>query len=273
MKHIVCFSGGHSSAIVAIEVARKFGIENTILVNHDINKSVEVEGIKRFKQQVADYIGLPVTYVNIKGLPANKLPTQFEVVMQAKAFKVGSGSELCTSRLKTEPFHNYLAQNFPDKDAIIYYGFDADEPVRIQRRVGVLSVMGYRSEYPLAHWSEDTRTIHNTMQVGIPKPEQYKQFKHGNCIGCLKAGRQHWYIVYCTRYDIYQEAIAAENYIGYTIDPEYSLEELAVLFEQMKQAGFPQNENIPYQRFWADVRRAGISLEPDEANKPCACLF
>lgn len=38
MKHIVCYSGGHSSARVAVAVARRFGAENTILLNHDINE-------------------------------------------------------------------------------------------------------------------------------------------------------------------------------------------------------------------------------------------
>ena len=41
LKHIVCFSGGHSSAIVAIEVARKFGKENVILLNHNIKGGVD----------------------------------------------------------------------------------------------------------------------------------------------------------------------------------------------------------------------------------------
>lgn len=40
MKHIVCFSKGHSSALVAIEVVRRFGKENVILLNHDINPKV-----------------------------------------------------------------------------------------------------------------------------------------------------------------------------------------------------------------------------------------
>lgn len=273
MKHIVCFSGGHSSAIVGIEVARKFGLENTILVNHDINKRYEVEGIKQFKQQIADYIGLPITYANINGLSADEIPSQFDVVKKAKAFKVGSGSELCTSRLKTEPFNDYLKANFPDKDAIIYYGFDADEGVRIQRRVGILSAMGFRSEYPLAHWPDPERTIYQSFEVGIMRPTHYRQYKHGNCVGCLKAGRQHWYVVYCTDYEVYLEAIQAEIYIGYTIDPDYSLEEMEVMFEQMRRQGFPADENISPQRFWADVRRAGIQLEQDESNKPCECLF
>lgn len=48
MKHLVCYSGGHSSALVAIEVVRKFGKENVILLNHDIKSTSEGEDIKRF---------------------------------------------------------------------------------------------------------------------------------------------------------------------------------------------------------------------------------
>lgn len=43
MKYIVCYSGGHSSALVAIEAARKHGKENVILLNHDIYRSVKEE--------------------------------------------------------------------------------------------------------------------------------------------------------------------------------------------------------------------------------------
>lgn len=40
MKHIVCFSGGHSSAVAAVEVVRKCGIEEIdkkIASMHDHN--------------------------------------------------------------------------------------------------------------------------------------------------------------------------------------------------------------------------------------------
>ena len=61
MKHIVCFSGGHSSAIAAVEVVRKFGAEDTILLNHDLCPRTEDADIKRFKKQVSDYLGVPIT--------------------------------------------------------------------------------------------------------------------------------------------------------------------------------------------------------------------
>lgn len=36
-KYIVCFSGGHSSAVAAIETVRKYGKEQVVLLNHDIS--------------------------------------------------------------------------------------------------------------------------------------------------------------------------------------------------------------------------------------------
>ena len=67
MKHIVCFSGGHSSAIAAVEVVRKFGAEDAILLNHDLCPRTEDADIKRFKKQVSDYLGVPITYANMPG--------------------------------------------------------------------------------------------------------------------------------------------------------------------------------------------------------------
>jgi len=274
MKHIVCYSGGHSSALVAIEVTRKFGKENVILLNHDINPNVENSDIKRFKKQVADYLGIEITFANIKGITSpEKLPDQFDVTQMADAFKVGDGTELCTSRLKTEPFKKYLKDNFSDFDCIIYYGFDLNEKARIQRRSGILGAMGHKSDYPLALWQE--RTIFSTNEVGIYPPNTYEHFKHANCTGCLKAGRQHWYIVYCTRKDIWEKAKEAEEDIGYTIIKGTTLEELEPLFDSMQKADVTPTEHIVHQTFWKlarqKVRDLPENIEKD--NKPCECVF
>ena len=274
MKHIVCYSGGLSSAIVAVEVTRKYGKENVVLVNHDINSNVELPDVKRFKKEIADYLGINITYANIQGLSLHELPDQFDVVIKAKAFKVGNGSELCTSRLKTEPFINYLNLNFPNKDCVIYYGFDVNERERIQRRSSILAAMGYRTDYPIALWPESERTITQPIQIGINPPAQYDTFKHANCIGCLKAGRQHWYIVYCQRPDIFEKAKQAEQIIGYSIDSDFYLEEMEDSFYLMKIFDIPQTEHIKHQKFWATVRKAGINLPEDaRSRKPCECVF
>lgn len=197
MKYIVCFSGGHSSALVAVETVRKFGKENVILLNHDISEKSEDTDIKRFKQEVADYLGISITYANMPDWENND---QFDVCMKENAFKYGiQSSALCTQKLKTEPFKQWLAENFPVQkgeirdDVKVVYGFDANETVRITRRVGVMAAMGYKTEFPLL-WED--RTIHNIEEIGIKRPITYCIFNHANCKGCLKAGKQHWFIVY-----------------------------------------------------------------------------
>lgn len=228
MKHVVCYSGGHSSAMVAVEVVRKFGKENVILLNHDMAGHVETADIKRFKREIAEYLGLPITYANHKDLDEKQVD-QFDVCIKAKAFKVGNQQEmLCTSRLKTEPFMKWLKENIDDvdltpeeiqelkdsddpipKDCIVYYGFDDTEPHRVQRKIGILAVQGYRSDYPCALWPKKDRTIHSSEDIGIRRPNSYDKFKHANCIGCLKAKKTHWYLVYLQRPDIFEKAKAA----------------------------------------------------------------
>ena len=63
-KHVVCFSGGHSSALVAVEVVRRFGAADVVLLNHDINPRAEDDDVKRFKREVAAHLGLPITYAS-----------------------------------------------------------------------------------------------------------------------------------------------------------------------------------------------------------------
>jgi hypothetical protein len=265
-KHIVCYSGGHSSALVAIEVVRKFGNDDVILVNHDLHFSVEDPDIKRFKREVAAHLGSPITFASHKNAEFD----QFDVCVQKKAFKVEGGSEFCTSVLKTVPFMKYLNESHPAKDVMVYYGFDANEQVRITRRVGIMGVLGYATEYPLATW---TRTIFGTEEIGIARPRGYSVFKHGNCVGCLKAKQQHWYIVYCTRPDIWMKAKWAEEEIGYSIihteDGPLYLEDLEPKFEEMRLAGVPATELIPQQTFWAQARKFIKIYKQD--SLPCEC--
>jgi hypothetical protein len=243
-----------------------------VLLNHNISSWVENADIKRFKSEVASYLGIEITYANIDNLIIENIPDQFDVVVKAAAFKVGSGTELCTSRLKTEPFSQYLKSNFSNKDCIIYYGFDANEKARIQRRTGILGSQGLKTDYPLALW--ENRTILSTIDIGILPPNTYESFKHANCVGCLKAGRQHWYIVYCTRPDVWKKAKWAEDEIGYTIIKGTTLEELEPLFERMKNAGIIPTEHVVHQTFWKLAKqKIKIEVETDSDNKPCECVF
>ncbi|SPF51226.1 Gp66, putative (fragment) [Candidatus Desulfosporosinus infrequens] len=171
IKRLICYSGGHSSAKTAIEVARKYGTKDLILLNHDINKRVEDADIKRFKGDVANYIGVPITYANMDGW---EVKDQFDVCREVGGFKFGAGQILCTNRIKTVPFDKYLKENFPVKDGIceevtIYYGFDKSEKEkgRAQRRSSILGIRGYKTDYPLILWDH---TIKSTKEIGITPP-------------------------------------------------------------------------------------------------------
>lgn len=273
MKYIVCYSGGHSSALVAIETVRRYGKENVILLNHNLSEVVEDKDIKRFKQEVANYLNLEITYANMEGWEEK---TPLKVCRELGGFKFGNGPVLCTYKLKTEPFHKWLKENYPvdsgqiREDIVLLYGFDKGEEHRINRRVSVMSKQGYRTDYPLALWE---RTIENTEDIGIARPKSYELFKHANCKGCLKAGKQQWYIVYCLYPELWKEAVETENQIGYSILKGQFLEELEDKFKQMKCKGIVPSEKISSQKFWSEVNKALPEIEGQLSWLPCDCAM
>ena len=271
-KNVVCFSGGHSSALVAIETVKKFGKENVILLNHDLSLEVEDIDIKRFKNEVADYLGIKITPANMEGWETS---SPLKVCKSIKAFKVGNGTALCTNRLKTEPFYKYLDENYPVEkgqmceDIKILYGFDKNEVSRIQRRIGVMQSKGYYTDYPLAYRD---RTIEKVEDIGIKRPSTYGLFRHANCKACLKAGKQSWYLTYCLEPKLWKEAIEAEDIIGYSILKDMYLEELIPKFQQMKCRGIVPSEKMNSGKFWSEVRKA-LPEEGQISFLPCDCSY
>lgn len=294
ITHIICYSGGYSSAKVAMHVARDMGEEDSlVLLNHDINPNVEHADIKRFKKEVADHLGISITYANYEGfIDADEIPDQFDVAKQIGGFKFGSGTELCTYHLKTKPFQEFLNKKFPVEgggvrdDVVIYYGFDKNEKNRIQRRASILAGMGYRSDYPLVLWDDVDHDI--VSKAGILEPLTYKvldseykkgSWKHANCIGCLKAGRQHWYCTYVVRPDLFEKAKQVEEDLGYSIIKGVYLTELEDIFKDMYSKGIPATEHIDGRTFWAMTRKVlkgadvDIIFEGVDAERPCECVF
>lgn len=267
MKHVVCYSGGHSSAVCAVEAVRRYGKENVILLNHDICPCVEDADIKRFKHEVAEYLRLDITYANMDGFETKD---QFDVCMELGAFKYGiQSSALCTQELKTKPFKKWLRENYPSQtgsirdDLVVLYGFDKNETSRMTRRINKMAELGYAVDFPMA-WGK--RTIENIEEIGIARPKSYSIFKHANCIGCLKAGKQHWFGVYCLYPAIWEKAKLAESVIGHSIMREKFLYEFETEFEKLKRKGHIFSENIPSQRFWAAARRL---IKDDEIFPLC----
>lgn len=271
-KYIVCYSGGHSSALVAVEAVRKFGKDNVILLNHNISPEVEDKDIKRFKEEVADYLGIKITYAN---MPGWETKTPLKVCKELGGFKFGSSPVLCTYHLKTLPFQKWLKENYPVKkgeireDIVILYGFDKNEKARIQRRSSILGQQGYKSDFPLAFWE---RTINEIEDIGIKRPATYELHRHANCIGCLKSGMQSWYLVYCLYPNLWKEAKETEEKIGYSILKDKFLEELEPKFSQMKCQGIIPTEKVSPQAFWRRVEKE-LQIIGQISWLPCECSF
>ena len=271
-KYIVCYSGGHSSALVAVEAVRKFGKDNVILLNHNISPEVEDKDIKRFKEEVADYLGIKITYANMPGWEAK---TPLKVCKELGGFKFGTSPVLCTYHLKTLPFQMWLKENYPVKkgeireDIVILYGFDKNEKARIQRRSSILGQQGYKSDFPLAFWE---RTINEIEEIGIKRPATYELHRHANCIGCLKSGMQSCYLVYCLYPNLWKEAKETEEKIGYSILKDKFLEELEPKFSQMKCQGIIPTEKVSPQAFWRKVEKE-LQIIGQISWLPCECSF
>lgn len=281
MIHIGCYSGGLSSARVAVYLVKKFGKENVILVNHQC--ILEEPDVARFEEEVAAYLGIPITYVSFNGWETKD---QFDVVIEKGSFinPEGSREALCTHVMKTEPFMKWMQFNFPVSDnlfykkvdCIVYYGFDANEENRILRRSSIMAAHGYKTAFPIAHNAAEV--ISSTTEIGIEPPNTYNIFKHANCVGCLKAGWQHWYCVYCLRKDIWEKGKVAEDIIGYSIHKDAYLEEKEEEFDRMISAGIEPTEKIKPQTWWALVKKrlkefdGTICTVSETDERPCACF-
>ena len=280
MKHVICFSGGWSSAETAAKVVARYGKEDVILVNHEC--LLEDDDNTRFENEVAAYLGLPITYVNFDDADTKD---QFDVVIEKGSFiNVASVNReaLCTHVMKTEPFMRWLSENFYPydtlfllkQDCIIYYGFDKEEPARIQRRSGIVGAQGYKTAYP-SLWDMEPILI----KSGIKPPDCYKVYKHANCKGCLKAGWQHWYCVYVLEPAIYEKGEKAEDVIGYTIHKDCSLREKREMFDKMVACGIEPTERVQAATWWAYVKgilkdKQGVEIDVHEEDvKPCECLI
>lgn len=265
-KQVVCYSGGHSSAIVGINAVKEHGAENVILLNHDINPKIESKDVKRFKNEVAEYLGLGITYANHENWATE---TPVSVCRKIGGWKFKTPDILCTYNLKTLPFYDWIEKNDPLRLHTYLYGFDENERHRVERRSRIMRENGCKTDFPLATRPNKIQVL-NIEQVDIDRPNNYENFKHANCQGCLKAGWQHWYIINAHRKDIWQEAMEGEDEIGYAIhkttnsQPAF-LEEREELFYQMYQAGIPTTEHISDKKFWASARR--ITKNPTLLNQ------
>lgn len=217
MKHIVLYSGGTNSAYVAWMMSQEVDKENLILL-HTPTFS-EHPDADRFRQQFADFIGMPIT-VRADGRNIWKLIKDEHCLPSERI-------PFCSRILKTEQAEGFY-NCFNKKDITVYFGYGATEWRRAQRSFARMEVKGIKTSFPLlkSYMSDDyiKNKIKNEFRICLPEP--YLFLKHNNCIPCFKGGKQHFYQVwkYYPRY--FERAEEAEQNIGHTVFNDKSLTEL-----------------------------------------------
>ena len=85
----------------------------------------------------------------------------------------------------------------------------------------------------------------------------------------MKAGKQHWFVVYCLYPEIWEKAKLAEDTIGYSILKQGYLSDFETEFAKLKEKALPPTEKAKPKIFWAAARK----LIKDDDDLPCECSF
>jgi hypothetical protein len=237
MKHIVMFSGGAASSVVAEMVAKRYP-GDTILLHTPTG--AEHPDADRFRAQVAEYIGLPITIEAAK-------KTLWEMVESNKQIPNDS-LPYCTDRLKLKPQERFLKRlEMSNKEFTIYVGFGADEWKRMQNSWAWNESKGRKVVFPLldARLTGDgcKRIIREEWKICLPEP--YLYLSHNNCIPCYKGGRGHWYKVWKHYPEQFWRAARAEDRASNTVFDGVTLYELAAKWEKEPEQTELFADNIP----------------------------
>lgn len=239
MKHIVMFSGGAASSVVAKIVADKYP-NDTILLHTPTG--AEHEDADRFREQVAKFIGLPITIEK-----ASK--TLWEYVESYRQIP-NDGLPWCTEKMKIIPQDRFLKRlEKQGEDFIQYVGYGIDEWGRMQKTYARNLQKNRKVDFPLKNGllrgKDCKEIIRNEWKICLPQPYQY--LNHNNCIPCYKGGKSHFYKVWKYYRTEFDRAMKAEERASNTVFDGITLRELAEQWEVDKDTPslFTEEEGIP----------------------------
>jgi hypothetical protein len=239
MKHVVLFSGGAASSYVGYHIAKN---HKDVVLLHTPTYA-EHEDSDRFRKQVAEKIGLPIT-VQEDGRSLWELIDEYKAIPR-------DGLPFCTLQLKQRQTTKYLTklkrEGYKKSDICIYLGYDVSEWRRMQKTSARWESLGYSVKFPL--WdlqmsSEDTKRIIRD-EWGICLPQSYIHLKHNNCIPCFKGGMKHFHLVYKHYPEEFEKAAVREEMYGHTALKGISLRELQKQWDENVQIEFDTEETRP----------------------------
>lgn len=182
--HIVSFSSGLSSALTAVRVIERYGLQDTRLVFMDT--LYEDDDNYRFMAEFERRHGVEIVKITEGRTP-------YEVAKD-EHYIPNSRVASCTRRLKIEPFRAYLATL--EKPVTVHIGYDYAEMHRCEPTRKNYEALGYQVDFPLLWKPVEWRRYEQVSREdwGIEPPRMYPMgYTHANCGGrCVKQGQGDW---------------------------------------------------------------------------------
>lgn len=198
MNHIVAFSGGLASAVVADIVVSDPVLSNVILLFHDTRS--EPNDNYRFRGELSSHWDIPITEQS-DGRDIWEL-------FRDEGYLGNGRNAMCSRVLKRELAYKFVKENKP---CIIYFGFTPDEWNRAQRVYSRYQQIGVEARFPLI----DKKILKSGCKKivkgwGIRPPAMYCYFGHANCMPCIKGKLKYWGLVYKYEREAWERARQAE---------------------------------------------------------------
>lgn len=191
-RHIVCISGGLSSAWVAWWV--KENIQGEVIYYFNDTKW-EHPDLYRFLNDISVKLNIDIFHDSDGRSPE-------QVFYDAKM--LGSNrTPICSKILKAEKL-----QKFVNSGDIIYFGIEGIEVHRAARITPIYARLGCKCEFPMIDLNIHKTALYKFInELGIEIPQLYKDgFQHNNCSGgCVRAGKNQWASLLNTYPDVYAD--------------------------------------------------------------------
>lgn len=212
-KHIVKYSRGRTSAVMASLVIEEHGRENTIFLSCDTKE--EAPDCYRFGDEVAAFLKMPITVI-----ADGRSVTQLFIDQKM----LGNNRMTSCSRILKQEIGDKYIRDLIDKgfDITAYEGMSLpDDAHRISGRREVHANLGVEIRFPLIErgLTSDDCTKIITSCWGIKLSESYEHFGHDNCLarGCVKGGLAYWGLLALYKPEVWEKAACEEDFFGHCI--------------------------------------------------------
>lgn len=227
--HVVLFSSGASSAIVAERVLQQRAA--TLLFT---DTQFEDEDNYRFLDEVLGYFKRSQYQFDFEHIKEGRNPLQ---VFEGEKILGSNRTPCCSKILKGQQTLKWLKGK--EHKIILYFGFDFKELHRADRVVERYAEHGIECRFPLTEKPYLTISSHEYIREnwGIEPPKMYALgFSHANCGGrCVRGALQHWRHLLRVFPERFEQMAAFERKFKngkYTYLKEMSLDELRRQYEK-----------------------------------------